>query len=458
MERHPLAVPEVDRQLASDEPIGGELLAAEEDQPGRQRRGEPLGDLPPAPGHHGVDVAARQPQGAVAEDAADEMAFGRSAGFQQGPHRRQVEEEAERARRHLLILNGCYTQKVKLRAAAALVLSGFLGFRLAAGAQEEPRFEGDPIDVSLSTVVVRVVDTWGAPVLDLKPEDFRVRVGRKEIPVAALDWISNEEPPPPAPAAAGEEGAPTPAPSVPRPGHLVVFFVQADLNPTRISGQFRLRPHTRGLLDTLSPEDRVAVVSYDSHLKLWQDFTGDHEKVYAAIDRAMLYNKETEIAPEGPESLAGHFDYEAARRAASPERALELTARALEPFPGEKTLIFLGWGLGRFGSGGVSMVPAYSPAVRALAAAHTSVFVLDVTSADYHDLEMGLQNVADATGGIYLKTFRLPGLATRTLAKTISGYYVLTLDSSELPGATGSLRIELRDNRGTVIARPVRVR
>ncbi|HEY4573565.1 MAG TPA: VWA domain-containing protein [Thermoanaerobaculia bacterium] len=342
---------------------------------------------------------------------------------------------------------------------------GALGLGLTAGAQEEPRIEGETIDVSLSTIVVRVVDTWGAPVLDLKPEDFRVRAGKREIPVAAVDWISEAEPPLPAPAApeAGETEAsgtaPSVAPSVARPGRMVVFFVQADLNPTRISGQLRLRLHTRGLLDTLPPADRVAVVSYDSHLKLRQDFTRDHEKVYAALDRAMLYNPEDEIAPAGPESLASHFDTEAARRAASPERALELTALALAPFPGEKTLIFLGWGLGRFGGGGVSMIPAYRPAVRALAAAHASVFVLDVTSADSHSLEVGLQNVADATGGLYLKTFRLPGLATRTLAKAISGYYVLTLDTAQLPGAKGLLEIELRDGRrGTVISRPAVVR
>jgi VWFA-related protein len=349
---------------------------------------------------------------------------------------------------------------VRLRAAALFVI-GALGLGLTAGAQEEPRIEGETIDVSLSTIVVRVVDTWGAPVLDLKPEDFRVRAGKREIPVAAVDWISEAEPPLPAPAApeAGETEAPAPAPSVPRPASLVVFFVQADLNPTRISGQLRLRLHTRGLLDTLPPADRVAVVSYDSHLKLRQDFTRDHEKVYAALDRAMLYNPEDEIAPAGPESLAAYFDTEAARRAASPERALELTARALAPFPGEKTLIFLGWGLGRFDGGGVSMVPAYRPAVRALAAAHASVFVLDVTSADAHSLEVGLQNVAEATGGIYLRTFRLPNLATKILAKAISGYYVITLDKAELAGVKGALQIELRDGRrGTVIARPVTVR
>jgi VWFA-related protein len=373
-------------------------------------------------------------------------------------------------------LCGWYTEKVMLRGVAALLVSGFLGLGGAARSappnpqisseaqspETQPKFEGE-IDVSLSTIVVRAVDTWGAPILNLRPEDFRVRAGKREIPVVAVDWVSGEETAPPASqepveAAAGEAEevtAPAPRPA----GRLVVFFVQADLNPTRISGQLRLRLHTRELLDALHPEDRMAVVSYDSHLKLRQDFTRDRDAVYAALDQGMLWGKEPDIAPDGPESLAAHFDFAAALRAASPERALEVTARSLESFPGEKTMIFLGWGLGRFGGGGVDMVPAFAPAVRALAAARTSVFVLDVTSADGHSLEVGLQNVADATGGLYLKTFRLPNLAVRTLSQAISGYYVLTLDPSQLPekvGRAGHLEIELRDGRrGTVLARPV---
>jgi VWFA-related protein len=354
-----------------------------------------------------------------------------------------------------------------LREVAVLLVSGFLSLGTAAWSappsnqspseEQPPHFEGE-IDVSLSTIVVRAVDTWGAPILNLRPEDFRVRAGKREIPVTAVDWISGEEPAPAAPQETTEDSEEITVP-VPRPaGRLVVFFVQADLNPTRISGQLRLRLHTRGLLDALHPEDRMAVVSYDSHLKLRHDFTRDRDAVYAALDQGMLWGKEPDIAPDGPESLAGHFDFAAARRAASPERALEVTARAIEPFPGEKTMIFLGWGLGRFGGGGVDMVPAFAPAVRALAAARTSVFVLDVTSADGHSLEVGLQGVADATGGLYLKTFRLPGLATRTLARAISGYYVLTLDPTQLPekaGRAGHLEIELRGKRGTVLARPV---
>jgi VWFA-related protein len=348
--------------------------------------------------------------------------------------------------------------------AACLLLGVLLLSPLPAGAtQEEPpekAFE-DEITVSLSTMVVRVVDTWGRPILGLKPEDFRVRVGKKEVPVVGLDWITAESPEPSVqadprqdPEGVVGEGA-TPAPVSNR---LLVFFVQTDLNPTRISGQLRLRRYTRELLDTLHPSDRVAVVSYDSHLKLWQDFTADRDGVHAAIDRAMLWSPEGEVSPGDPVSLAAHLDPEVARKAASPERALEVMARALEPLPGEKTVIYLGWGLGRFGSGGVHMTPDYKPAVRALGDARASVFVLDVTSADYHSLEVGLESVAEATGGIYLKTFRLPQLATQTLAQTISGHYVLTLDRSSFSKEDGQLQIDLRDRQGTVLARPAALR
>jgi VWFA-related protein len=336
-----------------------------------------------------------------------------------------------------------------------------------ASAQEEPpekAFE-DEITVSLATMVVRVVDTWGRPILGLKPEDFRVRVGKKDVPVVGLEWITAENPEPvvqadPQPDTGGtggivmEDSGPAPLPN-----RLLVFFVQTDLNPTRISGQLRLRRYTKELLDTLHPGDRAAVVSYDSHLKLWQDFTADRDGIHAAIDRAMLWSAEGQVAPGDPVSLGAHLDPEVARKAASPERALEVMARALEPLPGEKAVIYLGWGLGRFSTGGVHMTPDYKPAVRALGAAKASVFVLDVTSADYHSLEVGLESVAADTGGVYLKTFRHPQLATRTLAKTISGYYVLTLDHSSFAGEDGRLDIGLRNNRqGTVLIRPAALR
>ncbi len=334
----------------------------------------------------------------------------------------------------------------------------------AGAAQEQPpekSFEGE-ITVSLSTMVVRVVDTWGRPILGLKPEDFRVRLGKKDVPVVGLDWITAENPEPAAPPQPERtegivvEDAPVPPPV---PNRLLVFFVQTDLNPTRISGQLRLRRFTRELLDTLHPSDRVAVVSYDSHFKLWQDFTPDREAVHAAIDRAMLWSPEREVAPGDPVSLAAHLDPAEARKVASAEQALQVMARALQPLPGEKTVIYLGWGFGRFSTKeGPSLSTRHKPTMEALRNAKASVFVLDVTSADYHSLEIGLQSMASETGGMYFRTFRLPQLATQTLAQTISGYYVLSLDRSSFAGEDGQLDIGLRNNRqGIVLTRPAKL-
>ena len=103
------------------------------------------------------------------------------------------------------------------------------------------------------------------------------------------------------------------------------------------------------------------------------------------------------------------------------------------------------------------MTPAYAPAVKALRDARTSVFVLDVTSADYHSLQIGLEQVAADTGGMYLSTFRLPNLARDILAQAISGYYLLTLDRGQMPEGEEKVRVELRKKIGTVLARPVAV-
>jgi VWFA-related protein len=319
---------------------------------------------------------------------------------------------------------------------------------------------GEEITVSLLSMTVRAVNGRGEPILDLAPEDFHVRVGGKEVPVVAVDWVgSGDAEPPLSPASLGDEGAAPEAAAPREAGKLVIFFVQTDFETTRISGQLRLRPYTEELLTTLHPADHMAVVSFDSHLHLRQDFTGDREAVFAGIDRGMLWGDSEMGAGSGEVSLAQSFDARKAMDAASPERALEVTAEALQALPGEKVIVFLGWGMGSFSSLGVQMRPAFAPAVRALRRARATVFVLDVTSAGHHSLEVGLEAVASATGGTYAKTNVLASVATDFLAKAISGHYIVTIDPATVPEKGGAVEVGLRRGlKGTVLARPVRLR
>lgn len=328
---------------------------------------------------------------------------------------------------------------------------------------------GEEITVELATVVVRVVDPEGDPVLGLGPDDFRVRIGPAETPVVAVDWISSggvEESDLESIETLDDILALDAGTDSKVPERYLVFFVQRDFNPERRKGHRHVLPDAQEIPRTLHPEDWAAVVIFDAHLKLRQDFTRERAPIEDALGESIYFGGESgsavrsaRRAGRGP-SLARHLDFDAARRATSPERGLELTARAMAAFPGQKVLIYLGWGLGEFkGRQGVQMTHDYQPALDALAAADATVFVLDTSYADFHSLEIGLQQIAEDTGGLYVRGFRHPRGAAQRLARSISGYYLLTVDRSGIPAADAGgtperLRVGLVGARGRVLARP----
>ena len=106
---------------------------------------------------------------------------------------------------------------------------------------------------------------------------------------------------------------------------------------------------------------------------------------------------------------------------------IELVAQALAPMPGPKTLVLFGWGAGRYNRGNSITTPALTNAIAALTAARTSVFSLDITTADWHTLEIGLRRVSEDTGGVYLKTNLFPDTAMDKLVRVISSYYELSI-------------------------------
>jgi VWFA-related protein len=309
----------------------------------------------------------------------------------------------------------------------------------------------EKIVVERILVDARVTDSYGNPITGLLPADFRVLIDGKPAKVESADWIPET--------AAGRELADIdkPQPQVNTsldepapPGRLFIFFFQTDFarNKSRVAGQMEILQKIDAFLDFLEPDDRVAVLSFDSHLKFRLDFTDDKHRIAAAMYDALLTN-EPNTPPIVPmPSLRSHLPPDVLKKTASSEEALLVLGNALLPIPGPKSLILFGWGLGTFSGGRVWMPPVYAAARQALESARVSVFSLDFTQADYHSLEVGLGKVSGDTGGFYAKTFHFPDQAIGRLTKTLAGHYELAVRKNDTR-VRGAHTIEVQvDRRG----------
>ncbi len=334
----------------------------------------------------------------------------------------------------------------------------------AHGAPQERPAEGAPrvqgvANVERVLLDAFVSDSHGNPLIGLGPEDFVVRVDGRSVTLTAVDWVPASEPEAASPSVP-DDSKPDSSDTTPQvvrpptypPGRLIVIFFQTDFARMRLSGQVRMAHYAASFLNTLLPTDRVAVLSFDSHLKLRQDFTKDRTRLSSAIFRCLRIDRQEPLRPEPFPSLAATFDYQAAKEAASVEQGLSVMGRALAGLGGAKTILYFGWGFR------VNHAPSETrdmiEALGELARARASLFALDVTDADYHTLEVELEAVAAATGGAYEKTHLFPSQVMDRTARTISGRYVLEFERPEGPRGSHSVEVTLsRGRRAQVHAR-----
>jgi VWFA-related protein len=289
---------------------------------------------------------------------------------------------------------------------------------------------GETIEVARILLDIRVTNYDGDPIRELQPKDFRVTIGGKRADVESVTWVEDaggSAVPAAAPDATPESLAEDP--STTAPGRLIVVFVQTDFarDKWRLRGELNFLQHVDDLVDAFAPNDRIAVFSFDSHLKFRLDLSTDHEAVKAAIRRSILVDQPPAPAAVTAPSLAGALDRKAMRDAASSEKGLLLVANALRPIAGAKTLLLLGWGLGELVMGSAPMRPEWVVTRHALDASRTSVMSLDTSYSDYHSLEYGLRQAADETGGLYEKTHLFPMVAIEKVRRTLAGHYELEL-------------------------------
>jgi VWFA-related protein len=312
--------------------------------------------------------------------------------------------------------------------ACAVVLSTMVALAATpVGAQQTPTPFGTTVDVTRILTEVRVADDAGYPIADLGPEDFRVKISGTRADVEAVTWIpaTGEA----ARMVATRRRAVTPSGAVlaePEPRLIVVLF-QTDINLYRIKGVVRMAPQAADFVRNLAPTDKVAFLTFESHLELRSDFTVDHEALAKMITTTEILDGTIEAPEPSSPRLGEYLNVRQASKAATMGCALELVAQALAPLPGPKSLILFGWGIGRYNHGHRIVTSDAINAIAALATARTSVFTLDITTADWHTLEIGLRRVSEDTGGLYLKTNLFPEVAMDKLVRVISSYYELSV-------------------------------
>lgn len=156
----------------------------------------------------------------------------------------------------------------------------------AARAQQPPAF-GEEIDVRVVNVEVVVTDREGRRVPDLKPEDFRLRVDGKEVPV---EYFSEVREGSSVAGAAGEArpeaaGVQSVAPEGAVGTFYLVFIDDYFSIPARRNDVLKA---LKADLGRLGPEDRMAVVAYDGgRLAMLSDGSGSRSDLERAFDQAM---------------------------------------------------------------------------------------------------------------------------------------------------------------------------
>ncbi len=295
------------------------------------------------------------------------------------------------------------------------------------------------VHVTVVEVTVHASRSSGEAVTNLTPRDLRLYVDRHDVPIESLEWVSNE-PKAPAP---GEAAVAAPAAEAAH-GRLIVLLFQWHIEASKIEGHLRMERQALEFLDTLRPEDRVAVATFGSRLWLRQDFTNDRTLLKKGVRNALALENGP-LAP-GPPSLSDVArDGEAAT---SIEKAFLSLAGALRPLPGAKAIVFFGWGVGRFdflspdkALGTMTYSPEFQRAVTLLGQAQAPVFTLDV-SGGHHSLEPGLVRLSYETGGYYVPTHDFPRGAMRSVARALTGHYVLVFQPPKLPPGVHEIRLD----------------
>ena len=312
------------------------------------------------------------------------------------------------------------------------------------------------VDVPRVLVDLRALDDSGQPILGLTKADFAVTIDGKPAAIDNVDWV--------APSVSPHDGTP-PASDEPHPpsrssgslpdGRWVVLLYQKHPDLSDVEGMMGLRRDFAAFAGIISEEDHVAVLSFDTSLHLWLDFTNDGPRIRRVLEHEIFVGSPRPIQPGPFPSLAASISSNVAASTYTVERALMRLGDALTTLPGAKSIVVLGYGMGTWlpGLGQVQMPAQYGETLLSLQRAKVSVFSIDVTKADYHPREEGLRLIAANTGGFYMNTHIFTTAALNRVAGALAGYYVLFVVPPDAQKGEPRIEVSLPHRKGHILSR-----
>lgn len=351
-----------------------------------------------------------------------------------------------------------------LVATSALALVAIVA--LTANAQEvdqdEPQgeFTGE-IGVTEVLLDVLVTDSKGNVVIGLGPEDFEVKDQGEVVDLTSASFYSNRRFVQSSQLAkrAGIDQDVVPSDRI----FIIFIHDQRAANPGLFTGITlnAMRFFSQWVREDLLPNDYVAVVSYDTSLKIWQDFTQDKSEVEAALAALLKSGRDPGTAwpsrvpdpSEGP-SLRANLPLGKQLKKSSRKiyDGLRLMADATQGILGRKNIVFLSWGFG-YTSSPSSYYPDpryYPKMVQALNDRNVAVYSIDLVSTTRggalaaRGINNSLSLLSDDTGGHYYfmyDTFLTP---LKAVNEENNGYYLLSFQAEYAMGDQGYREVEVK--------------
>ena len=301
---------------------------------------------------------------------------------------------------------------------------------------------GEKVEISEALADVLVTDHDGNVVLGLEPSDFRVRVDGRPAEVTAATFYSNRRF---LDSSAASELGIDPA-AVPDRRYFLILFddtrQESFDNPRLISRQLSAgRDTVAWLRRELQPTDRVAVLDFNAHLELQQDFTNDLDALSSAVERAARGERPPADWPSrrtapGDTSVAASMAKGSDMAGRTPEihKAITFAAEATRGIAGRKSLILFTTGFGDLDTfGHYRPDPRYDrKMIEALNSANVAVYAVDLAPpATRHSLEGCFSHLATATGGQSFLDVVQFGIPLDRVARETNGYYLV---SARVPG------------------------